>query len=562
MARRAMVACSQPLAAAAGYDILKRGGNAADAAVAVASCLTVTEPTSTGIGGDLFVLFYDNKTKKVKALNGSGRSPKALNLDFARAKGWVTGHPEATIPDTDLNAVTVPGAAAGWCDTVSLFGGGKLSLHDILAPAIDLAENGFPVEPIASYMWNESATRLTTHSTTYAAPQEWLISDPSSPTGLRGPHPSEVFAIPTLASTFRTLAAEGKKGFYEGRIGQAILETVKKGGGVMTEEDLKGHESTPSEPISAVYEGVRVWEHAPNGQGLVALIALRILHHLQLSGRVPHLTSLPHNSPAYLHALITALRLAFADARAHICDPAFAKVPVEELLGDKFISERVKAFDADKWNEEIVGKGGIGMEGFGKGKDTVYFSVVDAEGNACSFINSTYMSFGSGAVVPGTGIILQNRGANFSLVEGHPNVLEGGKRPYHTIIPAMATWEDTGDLWLSYGVMGGFNQPQGHVQVLLNLLRGMDPQTALDAPRFCLEPTEPPEYPVHFDEGVDEATLDALRKMGHKVVVLEGWKRGTMGRGQVIETHADKRTGTRVLIGGSDLRGDGMALGF
>ncbi|KAJ3335722.1 hypothetical protein HDU93_004603 [Gonapodya sp. JEL0774] len=534
MARHAMVACSQPLAATAGYDILKKGGNAVDAAVAVAACLTVTEPTSTGIGGDLFVLFYDAKSKKVKALNGSGRSPKALNLDFAKAQGWVTGEPEATIPETNVNAVTVPGAAAGWIDAITHFGSGKLTIHDILSPAIDLAENGFPVEPIASFMWSRTADRLTSHSTSYSAPHEYLIADSRSKTGFRGPHPGEIMAIPTLASTFRTLVEQGKRGFYEGRIAAAILDTVKKAGGVMTEEDLKGHESTLTEPISTVYEGVRLWEHAPNGQGLAP------------------------NDPVYLHALIESLRMAFADARTHIADPAFSNVPVEELLSDEYIAKRCEIFDKERCNKDVK----AGMQGFGKGSDTVYFSVVDAEGNACSFINSTYMGFGSGIVVPNTGIILQNRGANFSLEAGHVNVLEGGKRPYHTIIPAMATWEATGDLWLSYGVMGGFNQPQGHVQVLLNLLRGMDPQTALDVPRFCLDPTEVPDYPVYVDESMDMRAIEQLRKMGHVVVVQKGWERGTMGRGQVIETHTDKRTGQRVLIGGSDLRGDGMAVGF
>ncbi len=310
----------------------------------------------------------------------------------------------------------------------------------------------------------------------------------------------------------------------------------------MTPEDLAAHHSTWDEPLSTLYRGVRLWECPPNGQGIVALLTLNLLAERKL----------PTDglSTDRLHLLIESLRLAFADARRYVADPSKTKVPAKTLLSKAYASERARSIDARKANLK-AGPGTLPA-----GSDTVYFSVVDGDGNACSFINSNYMGFGTGLVPEGAGFSLQNRGANFSLEPGHPNALAPGKRPYHTIIPAMATRED-GSLYACYGVMGGFMQPQGHVQVLLALLDGLDPQAALDRPRICLDEAEPAGT-VLVEEGVPEATMRGLAARGHKVERITGQERAVFGRGQVILR--DPRTG--VLCGGSDPRADGCAMGF
>ncbi|KAJ2919239.1 hypothetical protein MD484_g1128, partial [Candolleomyces efflorescens] len=315
---KGVVASSQPLATAAGLEILRKGGNAADAAVATSAALNVTEPCNCGIGGDAFCLFYDATTKKITALNGSGRAPKKLNLEYARQRGL-----KGSIPLTDLNSVTVPGAPAAWLDTIDQLGNGNVTIADIFAPAIRLAENGYPVSELSSYYWQHSEQLLKR-----ASPNgdEMLLNG-------RAPRPGEVICLPNLAKTFKELVARGKDGFYKGRVAQAIVDLIQGQGGVMELEDLSAHTSTFVEPIKYTYAGeLTVYECPPNGQGITALIALGILEQMQEQGLIPSLLELPHNSPEYLHALIEALRLAFADSQWYVTDPEVSHIPVEELL--------------------------------------------------------------------------------------------------------------------------------------------------------------------------------------------------------------------------------------
>ncbi|KDQ63394.1 hypothetical protein JAAARDRAFT_377266 [Jaapia argillacea MUCL 33604] len=547
---KGIIACSQPLAAEAGLEILRKGGNAADAAVATSVALNVTEPSCCGIGGDAFCLFYDAKTKVVKALNGSGRSPQRLTMEYARNHG-VTGR---TIPTTNINSVTVPGAAAAWVDTVENFGSGKLTVAEIFEPAIRLAEEGVPVSEIHGYSWKRSENLIKN-----ASPNgdEMLLNG-------KAPLPGQIMKFPNLAKTFRSVAEHGKDGFYKGRIAEAICELIQSQGGVMALDDLANHESSLVEPIKYTYaDEVTVYECPPNGQGITALIALGILDNMAAQGVIKPLLEMEHNSAEYLHTLVEALRLAFADSQYYVTDPDVKHIPVKELLSKEYLASRAKLFDPRRTNPTVVHGNPVNSS------DTVYFSVTDQWGNACSYIQSNYAGFGTGAIPKGCGFTLQNRGAGFVLEEGHPNMLAGGKRPYHTIIPALATRGD--ELFLSYGVMGGFMQPQGHVQVLLNMLRGFTPQAALDSPRFCISAGSPEtenrgtgssgdiNSEVYFEDGISEATVAKLREMGHDARVVTGFSRGMMGRGQVIQKLVDP-SGKTVWAAGSDPRADGHAV--
>ncbi|KAJ7769321.1 gamma-glutamyltranspeptidase [Mycena metata] len=543
---KGIVSASQPLAVAAGLEILRQGGNAADAAVATSAALAVTESSSCGIGGDAFCLFFDAKTKTIKALNGSGRSPQNLTLDYIRQRG-LSG---ITIPQNDINAVTVPGATAAWVDTVERFGSGKVSVADVLEPAIRLAEEGVPVSEITSYAWQKAEDLIKN-----ASPNgdEMLLNG-------KAPLPGQIIKFPNLVRTFREVATHGKDGFYKGRIAEAIVELIKSKGGVMELDDLASHETSFVEPIKYTYANeVTLHECPPNGQGLTALIALGILESLQEQGITKPLASMEHNSPEYLHVLIEALRLAFSDTQWYVADPAVEHVPVEELLSKEYLAARAKLIDPLRQNSSVVHGNPE------HSSDTVYFTVADQWGNACSYIQSNFSDFGTGAVPKGCGFTLQNRGSCFTLAENHPNGLKGGKRPYHTIIPAMATRGE--ELFLSYGVMGAYIQPQGHVQVLLAMLRGYTPQAALDSPRFCIaaKPTESKlsntgelNGPIYFEDGIPEETISKLREMGHDARPLAGFERSFFGRGQVIQKLEDP-SGRFVWAAGSDMRGDGHA---
>ncbi len=526
LGRRGMVGASQPLAVAAGLEILARGGNAADAAVATAAALNVTEPTSTGLGGDCFALFYDGASRQVSALNGSGRAPAALTLERLQKEGF-----GGRLPPYHPYTVTVPGACAGWCDMVEQHG--RLALETILAPAIRLAEEGFPVAPLTAYAWERGAERQLRHA---AGGQELTIEG-------RAPRAGEIFRNPGLARTLRTIAGGGKEAFYRGKIAAAIAATVQAAGGCLAEADLAAHASTWEQPVSTTYRGLRVWECPPNGQGLAALLGLNILEGFDLS-------ALPPLSAERLHLEIEAMRLAFADARWYVADPTFSPAPLAELLSKGYAATRRRLIQPGRASLDRLRGSPVA------GSDTVYFSVVDGEGNACSFINSNYMGFGTGIVPRGWGFSLQNRGHNFSLEAGHPNSLAPRKRPYHTIIPALATREHDGSLFASFGVMGGFMQPQGHLQVTVALADdALDPQSALDRPRFCIDEGEAGGA-VALEKGISVPVMARLAEMGHPLLPVSGQGRALFGRGQIILRDAENG----VLWGGSDPRADGCVM--
>ncbi len=542
LARRGMVASSQPLASQAGLSILMAGGNAADAAVATAAALNVAEPTSTGIGGDMFALYYDARTRQVTALNGSGCAPAALTIDLIKAQGLASiSNPTGTLRSQQSaisnpfhpHTITVPGACAGWCDLVARHG--SMPLADILAPAIRLAEEGFPVAPLTAYFWARGVERQLN-----SAPGGRELTT----AGGRAPRAGEIFRNPGLARTLRAIAEGGKEAYYKGDIAQSIAVVVQQAGGVMTADDLAGHESTWEEPISTTYREVRVWECPPNGQGLAALLALNILDGFDLS----HLDPL---GPDRWHLLIEAMRLAFADAGWYVADPTFFDIPLAGLLSKEYAAERRKIINPAQATLDT--KHGRPVAG----SDTVYFCVVDGQGNACSFINSNYMGFGTGIVPEGWGFTLQNRGHNFSLDPAHPNALAPRKRPYHTIIPGLITRAD-GSLYAPFGVMGGFMQPQGHVQVVVGLIDdGLDPQAALDRPRFCIDPAVAAGK-VNLEAGLPREVAEGLAARGHVLQAgVSGYARAMFGRGQIIRREPDG-----VLWAGSDPRADGCAMGF
>ena len=520
--RNGIVATSQPLATAAGLEILSRGGNAADAAVAAGAALNVTEPTSTGIGGDMFALYYSADTQQVTALNGSGRAPAALTLERLKRDGL-----SIELPPFHAHTVTVPGACAGWFDLIEKHG--SLPMTDILAPAIQLAREGFPVAPITSYSWQRGAQNQLK-----SAPNGYELTIDG-----RGPNPGEIFRNPNLARTFEIVAHEGRDAFYQGEIAEAIVGVIQEAGGCMSVEDLASHVSTWEEPISVTYRGLRVYECPPNGQGITALIALNILEGFDL----PSLAVL---STERLHLMIESMRLAFADSRWYIADPKFSNIPIDGLLSKEYAQERRKLIQKDR--ATIDPKRGTPVHS----SNTVYLSVMDKFGNACSFINSNYMGFGTGIMPRGWGFTLQNRGAGFSLDPRHPNALAPGKRPYHTIIPGMMTRAD-GSLLGPFGVMGGFMQPQGHVQVVVDMVDDrLGAQAAVDRPRFCIEPVDG-EGKVELEEGIPKATVEALTARGHEVLGgVTGYDRSIFGRGQIIVPGE----GGAVDVG-SDRRADG-----
>jgi gamma-glutamyltranspeptidase / glutathione hydrolase len=521
-ARRGMVAASNPLAAQAGLNILRQGGNAADAAIATAAMLNVTEPASTGIGGDCFALFFDAKTKKVTALNGSGRAPAALTVEHLR------GHSE--IPDRSPHAATVPGACRGWYDLLGRHG--TMMLKDVLAEPIYYASEGYPVHPVFGAAWEAS--------------ENFLRNSPNTEDYLPGggaPKVGQVVKLRGLARTFERVAEGGPDAFYTGETADAIVSTLQSLGSVMTHDDLKNHTSTWGDPISTDYRGLTVCEHPPNGQGLAALIAMNIASGWELS-------ELPWDSPERLHIMIEAMRLAFADARQYIADPEVVRVPVADLLSQKYANARRaliskhQAMQPPSYGAPLPSS------------NTVYFSVVDGQGNACSFINSLFMGWGTGIVAKGTGVFLQNRGAGFSLQSGHPNELAGGKRPYHTIIPGMAVKD--GELWASFGVMGGFMQPQGHFQVISAMVDDdLNPQEALNRPRFCLE-SGYSDSVLALEDGIPLSTMARLAELGHNIRPVAGRGRGVFGDGQIIRRDAE----TGVLFGGADPRKDGLVAAF
>jgi gamma-glutamyltranspeptidase/glutathione hydrolase len=407
-------------------------------------------------------------------------------------------------------------------------------MAEVLAPARHLAEKGVPVAPLTALYWQRAAEGRLSRAVNGV---ELTIDG-------RGPRSGEIFRNPGLARTFDQISKGGKRAFYEGPIAESISAVIQEAGGCLMQSDLAAHYSTWEEPIHVTYRDLHIWECPPNGQGITALLALNLLEGFDLA-------VLPPLSPERLHLEIEALRLAFADAFYYVADPAFSPAPLADLLSPVYAAERRKQMDPHRAIQGL--SHGIPVAS----SDTVYFSVVDGSGNACSFINSNYMGFGTGIVPRGWGFSLQNRGHNFRLHPGHPNVLEPGKRPYHTIIPALATYAADEALFASFGVMGGFMQPQGHVQVAVGLADDhLDPQSALDRPRFFIEPDPEATGTVSMEEGTPFRTLAALAEMGHPIRPVSGTGRSLFGRGQII--YRDPQNGA--LWGGSDPRADGCAM--
>lgn len=511
---RGMVATSQSLAAQAGLHILRSGGNAIDAAVAAAACLTVVEPTSNGIGGDAFALVWAGG--KLYGLNASGPAPRALSLETVRESG------HSAMPTRGFFPVTVPGAPAAWAALLKRFG--RLSLEEVMQPAIAYAQEGYAVPATLSLYWNRAAKAYRPHADDPAFADFFRVFFP----GGRAPAAGERWASPDHARTLREIAATGAESFYRGDLAEAIHAFHESFGGFMTREDLAAFAPEWVEPIRVRYRGYDVWELPPNGQGLVALQALGMLDGFDVSDR---------DGIETIHRQIEAVKLAFADGRAHITDPRFMTVSVDELLSADYLRAR-RALISDQAIDPFPGKP--------RSEGTVYLATADGDGNMVSMIQSNYAGFGSGLVVPGTGIALQNRGSGFSLEEGHANRLEPGKRTYHTIIPGFLTQAETP--LGPFGVMGGFMQPQGHVQVLMNAIDfQLHPQAALDRPRW--QWTEGRR--IEVEPEYSAALAQALSRRGHDVRIAAD--SGGFGRGQIIW-----RNPHGVLVGGTDPRADGV----
>jgi gamma-glutamyltranspeptidase / glutathione hydrolase len=530
-ATQGMVATSQPLAAQVGLDVLKQGGNAADAAIAANAALGLMEPMSCGIGGDVFVLYWDARSKQLYGLNGSGRSPGSLTREVFAERGL------KFIPESGPLSWSVPGCVAGWEDLRERFG--TKPLAELLAPTIEYAEQGFAVSDIIAAGWQASTGMLAQHSD-------------SARTYLPGGHApaeGEIFRNPNLARSLRAIATGGPEAFYRGPIAEAIVAFSHAQGGYFESADFAEHRSEWVDPVSTTYRGHELWELPPNGQGIAALQILNLLEPYDSK-------SLGHNSAEYLHLFIEAKKLAFADRAQFYADPVFSELPTDELISKAYADRRRGLIDREKAAMSVPAGDPRLQHG-----DTIYLTVVDRDRNCCSFIQSNYYGFGSGLVPGDLGFVLQNRGALFSLDPQHANALEPRKRPFHTIIPALATKD--GMPWLVFGVMGGDMQPQGHVQVFLNMVEfGMNVQQAGDAARVrhlgsaapTSEPVEPRGGFVVCESGVSDETVAALRAKGHRVERSQG----DFGGYQAIEI--DWQHGS--LAGGTDPRKDGAAVGY
>jgi gamma-glutamyltranspeptidase/glutathione hydrolase len=537
---RGVVATSQPLASAAGLAVLRRGGNAVDAALATAITLTVVQPGSNDIGGDLFAIVWDGSA--LHGLNASGRSPAALTRQYVLDRepgfaipgvlGGAQGEAPAAMPTFGWPAVTVPGAPAGWRDLHARFG--RLPFAELFTEAIGYAEHGYPVSPNVAVMWERAATILYPLLT---GPQfaEWgRVFAP----GGRAPYAGERWRNPDAARTLRLIAQTEAEAFYRGEIASAVVDCAARTGGLLTADDFDKHASTWVDPIGIRYRDTDVWELPPNGQGVAALIALNILEGYDLVA-----ASLEER----LHWQIEAMKLGFADAHAYVADPDFAPAPVSGLLDKGYAAGRRALIGVDA---------AVPSPGSPAAGGTVYLCAADADGMMVSLIQSNYMGFGSYVVAPGTGFGLQNRGAGFSLDPAHPNVVAPGKRPYHTIIPAFLTRD--GSPVGPFGVMGGHMQPQGHVQVVVSTVDDrLDPQSALDRPRWYWHAGRDVRVEsglVATDEG--RAAVAGLRRRGHDV--MAAGEAGGFGYGQAIWRLPDGAG----YVAGSEPRADGCALGY
>ena len=516
-ARKGMACSCVPLASQVGIDTMKRGGTAMDAAIAMAVTLPLVEPTCNGLGSDCFALIWSAKDKKLYGLNGSGLAPMALSAQRVRELGY------EQMPINGWLPTMVPGAPAAWAALRRRFG--RLSMAELMAPAIQYAREGFPVPLNVHRLWVGEAERFKA-----AAEKEPAVFAPWLAYFTKDGEaygPGELFRLPDYADTLERLAATDCESYYRGELMKKIVAFSRQTGGYFTEEDFINYAPLWVEPITVNYKGYDVFEMPPNGHGITALMALNILKGMELGER---------DSADTYHKMIEAMKLAFIDAKTYVADPRYMRTRVSDLLSDRYAARR-RALIGQTALYPTAGDPACG--------DTVYFCTADEEGNMVSFIQSNYMEFGSGVVIPGTAISLQNRGANFSLDEGSDNCLQGGKRSYHTIIPGFLAKD--GQPIGPFGVMGGFMQPQGHVQVVVNTVDyGMNPQDCLDAPRFQWQGGKH----IQLEQEVPAAVAEELRRRGHEVEVVSD--RIAMGRGQIIWRRSD---GT--LVGGTEPRSDG-----
>ena len=522
--RYGIVAASQPLAARAGVQVLERGGNAVDAAIAANAVMGVVEPAMNGIGGDLFVIFYEAKTGKLHGLNSGGWAPTGLTPELLKSKGF------KQMPQRGIYSVTVPGAVAGWDALRAKFG--ALPMRDLLAPAIFYADQGFPVTEVIARSW---AGEVKTLSAEPNAAHTYLIDG-------KVPQAGQMFRNRDLAGSLRLIASQGARGFYEGKTAEAILAISREKGGTMTAADLKQFAPAWVDPISTTYRGWTVYELPPNTQGIAALMMLNLMERFPLGEYGFH-------SPRALHAMIEAKKLAYADMLRYVGDPSFTRVPVPAMLGKEHAAQRAALIDPRKAACSVQPSEFPGLT-TSNGADTIYLSVVDRDGNIVSLIQSLYSGFGSGVVPTGAGFMLHNRGGGFTLQEGHPNVVAPRKRPFHTIIPAFM---QKGDARIGFGIMGGFNQAQAHAQFVANIADyGMTIQEALEAGRFRKGSFAGCD--VDIEALVPSTTIDELRTLGHQIRVVPP-RSGTFGWGQAVMTD-----GSGVHFGASEPRHDGAAV--
>lgn len=529
LATQAMAATSQPLATQAALDIMQKGGNAIDAAIAANAVLGLVEPTGNGIGGDLYAIVWDAKSEKLYGLNASGRSPKALSRE------WFINNGHSKIPSHGPLPVSVPGAVDGWFMLHDRFG--KLPMSDNLLPAINYAEQGFPVSQLIAYYWNRSVPIL----------KKWPGFEEQFTIQGKAPAHGEIWKNPNLASTLRAISKEGRDEFYKGETAKTIAQFMQSNGGFLSYEDLASHTGKWVEPVSTNYRGYDVWELPPNSQGIAALQILNIVEQFDVA-------KMGFDSAEYVHLFTEAKKIAFEDRAKYYADSEFNKLPVEELISKKYAKRRAKLIDPKRAGKEFE-PGSVKLE---KG-DTIYLTTADSEGNMVSLIQSNFRGMGSGMAPPGLGFILQDRGELFTLEEGHFNVFEGGKRPFQTIIPAFITKDK--QPWMSFGLMGGAMQPQGHAQIVINMVDfGMDVQAAGDAPRMHHTGSSQPTGELMRDGGIlnletgfSYDTIRQLMRMGHKIQ----YANGPYGGYQAI-----LRADNGVYWGATESRKDGHAAGY
>ena len=531
IAPEAMAATSHPLATQVALDVMRQGGSAVDAAIAANAALGLMEPTGNGIGGDFFAIVWDPRTQKLHGYNGSGRSPKALSLKWFQDNGYTDIPPHGPLP------VTVPGAVDGWFALHERFG--KLTMAQNLAPTVAYARKGHPVHEVIAYYWNRSVPVLS----------KWPGFTEQFTIEGRAPRKGEMWRNPNLANTLETIGRDGRDAFYKGGIARTIDAYFKANGGFLRYEDLAAHTGEWVDPVSTNYRGVDVWEIPPNGQGIAALQILNILEGYDFS-------KIAFGSAEHVHLFTEAKKLAFADRARYYADPSFHPAPVSWLISEEYAAERRKLINPDR-AAQAVDAGRRLNQG-----DTIYLTVADKDGMMVSLIQSNYRGMGSGMAAPGLGFIFQDRGEQFVLKPGHPNSFEPGKRPFHTIIPAFIT--KGGKPWVSFGLMGGAMQPQGHAQIVMNLVDfGMNLQEAGDAPRIQHDGSTDPAGQMlamtdggvlNLETGFSYETIRALMRKGHTVEFADGPYGGYQA---IMRDHANG-----VYVGASESRKDGQAAGY